>query len=97
MESPQCFAIQLAETYGEDSNRATENQEIAALNRNCCGYCEVIAGRVDVYYWPDPKEDTSSWSIIVDDTIDVEEGPQTSIRFRQSHIVFTSFVFSQSK
>lgn len=90
--SLQCFAIQLAENYGEDSDSATKNWEISSLNRTYCGYFEIIAGRFDVYYWPGLKADTSY--LVGDEANDIDEGPTTSIRFQQSYIVSTSFVFS---
>ena len=78
MRVRQCFAILLAGAYNEDSKWSTENQRIAAPS--FCGYCEVIADRIDVYHGLEPRADTSCWNILGDEVSDVDEGPTTSIR-----------------
>ena len=43
-----------------------------------CINCEIVAGNVDVYYWPDPAADTSCESIIGPGNIPLDFGGTTS-------------------
>ena len=58
----------------------TRNQRIAAPNQTRCGYCDVIAGRVDVYRGLEARADRSCCDILGDEVKDVDERPITSIR-----------------
>lgn len=45
------------------------------LNSTCCGdHCEVVADRVDVYYWPHSLADTSCSSIVGNEVSYVADG-----------------------
>ena len=49
------------------------------LNVTCCGDdCQIVADRVDVYYWPDPGADTSCLSIVGNQTSYVPEKGATT-------------------
>ena len=62
MRTPQCFAAN--PLIAEDPNDQTVYEGDEYLNQTCCGNCELVADKVDVYYWPDPHADTSCLSII---------------------------------
>ena len=47
------------------------------LWEDCCGTCYIYGPNVDVYYWPDPKADTSCLSIIGSGVIPLDVGAQT--------------------
>ena len=46
-------------------------------DNNCCGTCQITAGNVDVYFWPEPGSDTSCLSIIGDAIYPVDYGATT--------------------
>lgn len=66
MREPQCF--QDYKSAYPASSRAIDV---------CCGTCYIYGPNVDVYYWPDPKADTSCLSIIGSDVIPLDAGAQT--------------------
>lgn len=48
------------------------------LNVTCCGEtCQIVADKVDVYYWPDPGANTSCLSIVGNEVSYVADGATT--------------------
>ena len=47
------------------------------LNSTCCGDCDIMASKVDAYYWPDPLADTSCSRIVGDGVSYVADGATT--------------------
>ena len=47
---------------------------------NCCGACNLQAGNVDIFYWPEPDADTSCLSIIGDEVHALDQGATTDDR-----------------
>ncbi|KAG8527933.1 uncharacterized protein KY384_006849 [Bacidia gigantensis] len=45
-------------------------------DEDCCGWCTLEGGKVDVFYWPDPEADTSCLSII-GDNLPIDYGATT--------------------
>ena len=80
MRSPPCIASQgtyqkahaVADTEGmQGEKRFYEKRDNSAEGRKygggtCCGTCNIEAGNVDVYYWPDRNANKSCLSIIGD-------------------------------
>ena len=62
MRTPQCYAAN--PLIAEDPNDQTVYEGMEYLNQTCCGNCELVADKVDVYYWPDPHADTSCLSVV---------------------------------
>ena len=61
-----------------DATGAIFIQEIEYLNTTCCGAnCNIIADKVDVYYWPDPLADASCLNVIGNGTSYVADGATT--------------------
>ena len=58
--SPQCQSAE------DDWRRIQWGEEPEYDTGSCCGFCEVGAPNVDVYYWPSPDANTSCLSIIGD-------------------------------
>lgn len=52
-------------------------KEDEILNASCCGHCDVVADKVDVYYWPDPLADTSCSSIVGSQISNIADGATT--------------------
>ena len=76
MRQPEC--LKLYHEMFPDPNHAAVQQEDLFFNVTCCGYCEVIAEKVDVYYWPTPNADTSCQSIVGDEVSSVADGATTN-------------------
>lgn len=76
MRQPEC--LKLHHEMFPDPNHEAQFQEDLFFNVTCCGYCEVIAEKVDVYYWPTPDADTSCQSIVGDEVSSVADGATTN-------------------
>lgn len=64
------------------------------LNVTCCGdNCQIIADKVDVYYWPDPLADTSCSSIVGSQVSNVADGATTD---RLGHVYWGCTVWGTS-
>ena len=76
MRQPEC--LKLHHDMFPDPNHEAVFQEDLFFNVTCCGYCQVIAEKVDVYYWPLPDADTSCQSIVGDEVSSVADGATTN-------------------
>ena len=76
MRGSQCFKNN--PLISEDPNHSMEYDQSEFLNTTCCGdQCEIVADKVDVYYWPDPHADSSCLSIVGNDVSYVADGATT--------------------
>ncbi|KAL8794952.1 MAG: hypothetical protein Q9195_002534 [Heterodermia aff. obscurata] len=76
MRQPEC--LKLKYDMFPDPNGEAVRQEDFFFNVTCCGYCEVAADKVDVYYWPTPNADTSCQSIVGDEVSNIADGATTN-------------------
>ena len=75
MRSPECLKLHY-ERWG-DPNAEGSFQNDLYLNATCCGQCDIVVDKVDVYFWPEPGADTSCQSIIGDEVSSVADGATT--------------------
>ena len=76
MRQPGCLKLH-HEMY-PDPNGEAVFQEDLLFNVTCCGYCQVIAEKVDVYYWPSPNANTLCQSIVGDEVSSIADGATTN-------------------
>ena len=66
-------------TLNHVQNDAMVYQGDEFLNATCCGgNCQIVADKVDVYYWPDPLADTSCSSIVGSEVSYIADGATTN-------------------
>lgn len=75
MRTPECLKLHY-ERWG-DPNRQGSFQNDLYLNSTCCGGCDIVVDKVDVYFWPEPNADTSCQSIIGEEVSSVADGATT--------------------
>lgn len=75
MRSPECYSAIFPDIQKYPGPSIYEAD--LDLNKTCCGFCELAADRVDVYYWPDPDADTSCLSIVGNSVSDIGAGGTT--------------------
>ena len=75
MRTPECLKLHY-ERWG-DPNAEGSFQNDLYLNSTCCGQCDIVVDKVDVYFWPEPNADTSCQSIIGEEVSSVADGATT--------------------
>ena len=75
MRTPECLNLHY-ERWG-DPNAEGAFQNALYLNSTCCGQCDIVVDKVDVYFWPEPNADTSCQSIIGEEVSSVADGATT--------------------
>ena len=75
MRTPECLKLHY-DRWG-DPNAEGSFQNDLYLNATCCGQCDIVVDKVDVYFWPEPGADTSCQSIIGEEVSSVADGATT--------------------